>query len=300
MPYAARVVGGQLGGDQGDAREGPAAQRQTRPRGPPSRRRPAGTTRARLRATRPPSSTLAPHGDEQRRRSAARGDRPAPARTSSSRPLSSSARVCRPTRNMLISPATIAPKAVACQATWPPTVLSARAGPAMATKAAFDSIAGRGPVELGLGRVEPVDADRLATSRGRCRRAPTTSSSHRSRRRNARSRMPVAGHETRTLLMLVLLDAGRRSGAGTAPRAWAAGWSAPRTPAPARARERSVEARRCRPRTAPGRPRRPGRGRRPGPRGRAADRRSSAATDVRVRWRSSARVPVSTARRRPG
>jgi len=57
------------------------------------------------------------------------------ARRISSRLLSSSARVCRPTRNMLISPARTAPKAVACQATCPPTVSSARAGPAIAMKA---------------------------------------------------------------------------------------------------------------------------------------------------------------------
>ncbi len=64
----------------------------------------------------------------------------AAARTSSSRPLSSSARVCRPTRNMLIRPTTIAPNAVDCQVTWPPMVLSARAGPAIAMNAALDSI----------------------------------------------------------------------------------------------------------------------------------------------------------------
>ena len=64
----------------------------------------------------------------------------APARSSSSRPLSSSARVCRPARNMLISPASTAPKAVACQATWPPTVLSARAGPAIAIRAGLEPI----------------------------------------------------------------------------------------------------------------------------------------------------------------
>ncbi len=61
-------------------------------------------------------------------------------RTSSSRPLSSSARVCRPTRNIVISPISTAPKAEDCQNTWPPIVSSARAGPAMATKAAFEPI----------------------------------------------------------------------------------------------------------------------------------------------------------------
>ena len=38
---------------------------------------------------------------------------------------------------MLIRPATTAPKAVACQVTWPPSVLSARGGPAIAMKAAL-------------------------------------------------------------------------------------------------------------------------------------------------------------------
>ena len=61
-------------------------------------------------------------------------------RRSSSRPDSSSARVCRPTRNMLISPAQTAPNALACHVTWPPIVLSARGGPAIAMKAAFFSI----------------------------------------------------------------------------------------------------------------------------------------------------------------
>ena len=74
------------------------------------------------------------------RRSSARSRPTAAARSSSSRPLSSSARVCRPTRNMLISPATTAPKADACQVTWPPMVFSARAGPAMAMKAALSSM----------------------------------------------------------------------------------------------------------------------------------------------------------------
>ena len=64
----------------------------------------------------------------------------AAARSISSRPDSSSARVWRTTRNIDISPPAIAPKAVACQATWPPIVLSARAGPAIATNAALDSI----------------------------------------------------------------------------------------------------------------------------------------------------------------
>ena len=34
----------------------------------------------------------------------------------------------------------MAPNAVACQATWPPMVLSARAGPAMATSAGLSSM----------------------------------------------------------------------------------------------------------------------------------------------------------------
>ncbi len=59
------------------------------------------------------------------------------ARSSSSRPLSSSRRVCRPTRNMLIRAAATAPKALACHITWPPSVLSARAGPSMAMNAVF-------------------------------------------------------------------------------------------------------------------------------------------------------------------
>ena len=64
----------------------------------------------------------------------------AAARTSSSRPDSSSALVCRPMMNMLIRPATTAPNAMACHATCPPTVLSARAGPVMAMKATFCSM----------------------------------------------------------------------------------------------------------------------------------------------------------------
>jgi hypothetical protein len=62
------------------------------------------------------------------------------ARSSSSRPFSSSARVCRTTRNIDMRPTVTAPNAVACQVTWPPTVLSARAGPAIATNAALDPI----------------------------------------------------------------------------------------------------------------------------------------------------------------
>ena len=62
-------------------------------------------------------------------------------RSTSSRPVSSSVRVWRTTRNIDISPAVTAPNAVDCQATCPPTVLSARAGPAMAMNAALPSIA---------------------------------------------------------------------------------------------------------------------------------------------------------------
>ena len=39
-----------------------------------------------------------------------------------------------------MSPTTTAPKAVACQDTWPPTVLRARAGPAMEMSAALPSM----------------------------------------------------------------------------------------------------------------------------------------------------------------
>ena len=63
-----------------------------------------------------------------------------PARTSSSCPDSSSARVCRTTSTIDIRPTAIAPKALDCQATWPPTVSSARAGPAMATIAVFPAM----------------------------------------------------------------------------------------------------------------------------------------------------------------
>ncbi len=62
-------------------------------------------------------------------------------RSSSSRPVSSAARVWRPITNMLTSPAVIAPNAVACQATCPPVVFSARAGPAIAMKAALADMA---------------------------------------------------------------------------------------------------------------------------------------------------------------
>ncbi len=64
----------------------------------------------------------------------------AAARTSSSRPDSSSARVWRPMMNMLIRPAQIAPNAVDCQATCPPMVSRARAGPVIAMKAALPSM----------------------------------------------------------------------------------------------------------------------------------------------------------------
>ncbi len=93
----------------------------------------------RLSVTRAPSSRLATRVTSSAARSGS--SRPTTAeRTSSSRPLSSSARVCRVTRNMLISPATTAPNAVACQVTWPPIVSRARAGPAIATSAALPSI----------------------------------------------------------------------------------------------------------------------------------------------------------------
>ena len=115
----------------------------------------------RLTATSAPSTTLASRASARAAvRDACRLT--AAARTSSSRPLSSSARVCRPTRNMLISPATIAPNAEACHITWPPMVLSARAGPAIATNAAVARHAAGGLVELRLGRVEPLHADGLA------------------------------------------------------------------------------------------------------------------------------------------
>jgi hypothetical protein len=64
-----------------------------------------------------------------------------PDRSSSSRPDSSSARVCRPTTNIAISPTVIAPNADACQATCPPVVFRARAGPAIAMNAAFSPMA---------------------------------------------------------------------------------------------------------------------------------------------------------------
>jgi hypothetical protein len=41
---------------------------------------------------------------------------------------------------MLISPARIAPNAIACHATCPPTVFSARAGPVIARNATFCSM----------------------------------------------------------------------------------------------------------------------------------------------------------------
>ena len=41
---------------------------------------------------------------------------------------------------MLIRAAQITPKAAACQVTWPPVVFSARAGPVIATSAAFPSM----------------------------------------------------------------------------------------------------------------------------------------------------------------
>ena len=97
-------------------------------------------TDTRLRATSIPVAMLATTASRTVAAVVAR--RPtAAARSISSRPDSSSARVWRTTRNIDISPPTTAPKAVACQATWPPTVLRARAGPAIATKAALDSIA---------------------------------------------------------------------------------------------------------------------------------------------------------------
>ena len=39
--------------------------------------------------------------------------------------------------NMTISPTTTAPNAEACHVTWPPVVLRARGGPAIATNAAL-------------------------------------------------------------------------------------------------------------------------------------------------------------------
>ena len=137
----------------------------------PASRRPRGRSRPGWRRPGPPRATLA--SSAVSRAAVAGACRPtAEARTSSSRPLSSSARVCRPMMNMLISPTEIAPKAVACQVTCPPMVLSARAGPAMAMKAALLLHARRGAVELLLGGVEPVDADRLAPVEERDAQAP--------------------------------------------------------------------------------------------------------------------------------
>ena len=96
-------AGGELRGDQGDAGEDPAAQRQADAEGERVRdrervgdqaERDQHAERARWRAARSTSAAVI---------GACRPT--AAARSSSSRPLSSSARVCRPTRNMLISPA---------------------------------------------------------------------------------------------------------------------------------------------------------------------------------------------------
>jgi hypothetical protein len=56
------------------------------------------------------------------------------ARTSSLRPLCSSARVCRPTRNMLIRATTTPPNPPHCQATSPPTLVTAYGGPTIAIR----------------------------------------------------------------------------------------------------------------------------------------------------------------------
>ena len=83
-----------------------------------------------------PTATLATSAASRVARTGAR--RPtAAARTSSSRPVSSSVRVCRMTTAIDIRPAAMAPNALDCQATCPPTVSRARAGPAMAIIAVF-------------------------------------------------------------------------------------------------------------------------------------------------------------------
>ena len=109
--------------------------------------------------TRAPASTLATSAT--RTAATVGAARPmAAARSSSSRPASSSARVWRTTMNIDIRPTTTAPKAVACQVTCPPTVLSARAGPAIETSAGVGPHARGGGVELGLGGVEALHAAR--------------------------------------------------------------------------------------------------------------------------------------------
>ena len=113
-----------------------------------------------------------------------------PARTNSSRPLSSSARVWRPMMNMLISPATIAPNAPACQATCPPIVSSARAGPAMAMNAVLSAMLAAASSSSACVAYSPFTeaaCDTYSTQPPRIHQP----SIQRSRRRNVRVRTPV-------------------------------------------------------------------------------------------------------------
>ena len=156
-PYAARVLRGELGGDQRDAARRPArtAARPT-PEARPSRRRRAGTA-TRLSATqqrRAAGSRAAPRA--RRPRSVARRARRRPRAAARRDRVSSSARVCRPTRNMLISPTTIAPKAVACQVDLAADGVERAGRTGHRDERGVGLHARRGPVELGLGGVEAL------------------------------------------------------------------------------------------------------------------------------------------------
>ena len=153
-----------------------------------------------------------------------------------------------------------------------------------------DRLGGRAPRRRRSGRAPTVAAAELAAD------AASTSSQTGSRTRSRRSGQPQAASGQCRYARQRGPDCRARSAAGTAPRASAAGWSGCRRRARSAARARPPSAAVSTSQTTRASAR-AGRAR-PGRRVQAGRRRSasSAATEVRVRCRSSASVPVSTVR----
>ena len=98
-----------------------------------------------------------------------------------------------------------------------------RIGPAMRDEGGVALHRARPPVELGLGGVEAVDAARPGVDVEQQRPRLATTGTATGRAAGTRAGTPGAGHRATPLAHR--RRSGRRSDAGTAPRAWAAGWS---------------------------------------------------------------------------
>ena len=211
------------------------------------------------------------------------------ARTSSLRPVCSSARVWRPTKNMLMSATNAAPKPPICQATSPPTVVRLYGGPTIAIRPGLPSTVARRSARAACVVYVVV----ALPPRSRPPAARTARGRPGSARARGAARAAAACGTPASAVIPARPRSRRRSGGGTAPRASAACSSGCATPSSASRRIVSSRwtvstSKRAR-WSSTWRSCTPGSWSRP-----SGSRSVSTVIDVRVRWRSSDSVPVST------